>query len=219
VNSQTNPVTVRCLACGNVGRVAGDLAGRAVSCKRCKSRCEVLAPPTHVPANAESNTPAASAPHRSPRQLPSSGAELVDKSAGHSTTTQTVRSLLTWRGIAEAAGLVVLGLIAFCGVVLVFGSLKCDSSPKHGDKIGARAAAEGLVRMQLWSPATARFDTQVADLGGGKYSVSGWVDSDGGQLDNENRPGITVRTHFSFDLQHVHGATYRPASPWVESLR
>jgi hypothetical protein len=44
IKPDSEPIMVRCPDCGRTGRVPGRLAARAVSCKHCKTRCEVVEP-------------------------------------------------------------------------------------------------------------------------------------------------------------------------------
>ena len=88
------------------------------------------------------------------------------------------------------------------GVVLliifyIIGSNGDNSSPSSStNKFLAYNYAENFIEKKLKSPSTADFpgvsekDKHITDLGGGKYKINSWVDS-------QNGFGATIRTNFS----------------------
>ncbi len=106
-------------------------------------------------------------------------------------------------------------------VVLAAGST--DSSGKGAGptsvasgKIEAWVMTQQFVKERLKSPSTASFggifsgdyqepDSIVSDLGGGKYRVNAWVDS-------QNTFGATLRTRFVCDLEDGGGGKWRCTS-------
>lgn len=97
-----------------------------------------------------------------------------------------------------AAGLLV---IAFIFALAVTGNHHGpDGTPSHDDdKCGAWVAAQTFVGNQLRCPSTADFGWQtyseaVTSLGGNRYAVSGYVDS-------QNGFGAMVRTQFACEVR------------------
>lgn len=101
-------------------------------------------------------------------------------------------------------------------IVLAIGCSRSDvpakssafSSQSVSVKQEAWKAAQGFVRQRLKAPSTASFggdgpdkqnaETVIADLGGGKYRATGWVDS-------QNSFGAQIRSDFVCDLDLVNG--------------
>ena len=88
-----------------------------------------------------------------------------------------------------------------------------ETGPDPNDgKFSAWVMAKNFVKERLKSPSTADFggvfsDYQdpvsvVTDLGGGKYVVRAWVDS-------QNGFGATIRTRFICELQDMGNARWR----------
>jgi len=74
----------------------------------------------------------------------------------------------------------------------------------HADGMAA-ATCEELVERQLKAPATAKFaparETVIANLGGGKYRVSGYVDS-------QNSFGALIRSRYSCAVTTTNGTNF-----------
>lgn len=72
--------------------------------------------------------------------------------------------------------------------------------------IDAGIVCEQFVTRSLRSPSTAQFphvrQSDVADLGNGKYTVNSYVDA-------QNGFGATVRTAYTCTVQHVSGKQFR----------
>ena len=104
----------------------------------------------------------------------------------------------------EAKGcliLIGLGVCAFIFVAILTsgGSSSNPSSPAH-DKAMAWVMAQSFIEQRLKAPSTAKwpwgYDDKVLDLGGGRYKVKGYVDS-------ENGFRAMIRTRFTLDMQYT----------------
>ena len=81
---------------------------------------------------------------------------------------------------------------------------------KYGSKSEAWFMAQQFVEDRLKSPGTAEYgqqglwdtDERVTDLGGGKYRVRGWVDS-------QNSFGAKVRANFALTIQYDGNERWR----------
>lgn len=115
------------------------------------------------------------------------------------------------RKVGEAAGKkgakVMLGCGLLLGACIIFGLLLPDDVTQTGigGKIGAMAMAQQFVEGRLSSPSTADWpwvsaDDVVADLGGGRYRVTSYVDS-------QNAFGAVIRTHYVCVLRKSSGGS------------
>ncbi len=94
--------------------------------------------------------------------------------------------------------------------VIVFnvfkGCVSTTSSYSSSDRITVLTMAQELVKDTLAAPSTARFpwpsEHDVRELGGGRYSVSSYVDS-------QNVFGAMVRTHYTAIVQDVGDGKWR----------
>ncbi len=81
------------------------------------------------------------------------------------------------------------------------------SSTNSSNKFLAYNCAEDFVERRLKSPSTAKFpktmerSNHITDLGGGKFEINSWVDS-------QNSFGATIRTNFSCTVA-IDGETAR----------
>lgn len=105
--------------------------------------------------------------------------------------------------------LFIIGVVLMT-ILYMIGSIGGDSSTSNSasnNKLLAYDYAEDFVKKQLKSPSTANFpgvseeNKQTIDLGGGKYQINSWVDS-------QNGFGATIRTNFSC-LIIIKGDTIR----------
>ncbi len=103
-------------------------------------------------------------------------------------------------------------IIVMALILLAFGSSDdggdgtSSTSTKAPDKIDAWVMAQQFVEDRLKSPSTADFGSAfgdyqdpekvVTDLGGDKFSVRAWVDS-------QNSFGATIRTHFVCEVEYL----------------
>jgi len=100
-------------------------------------------------------------------------------------------TFLTW--IIIIAVLMTIFYITYIGSVEDNSSLNSSSST---NKFVAYSYAEDFVKQNLKSPSTADFpgvsekDQHITNLGGGKYKIESWVDS-------QNSFGATIRAKFS----------------------
>ena len=100
--------------------------------------------------------------------------------------------------------LIVVGAVIFIGVVVPIMSPHGGGSKVRRERIAAMLGAQAFVKDRLVSPSSADFggwfgqdaEDCVTALGGGRYSVCGWVDS-------QNRFGVTVRSNFRCTLRNV----------------
>ncbi len=106
-------------------------------------------------------------------------------------------------------------------VVLAAGSTDSSgtgsgSNSTSSKKIDAWVMAQQFVEDKLKSPSTASYggvfsgdyqdpDSVVTVLGGGKYRVRAWVDS-------QNSFGAQIRTHFTCELEDQGGGSWRCTS-------
>jgi len=122
-----------------------------------------------------------------------------------------IRSLLIFAG----------GLMAACGSrplppeeearraevrAEIMSSMEARLKDKRQDALAAATVAcRDYVRKRLEAPLTALFapapETLKENLGGGKYQISGWVDS-------KNASGAVVRTRFACDLHTPNGREF-----------
>lgn len=121
-----------------------------------------------------------------------------------------------------------LGTLVLCGLISAagFSFLMPDASPESaapkptntpgrvlyedtpvpatGSEAAAWTACERFVSEQLKAPSTAEFsgfDTQISDLGNGRYVVRGYVDA-------ENSFGAMIRNDYLCRVEHETGITY-----------
>jgi len=90
-------------------------------------------------------------------------------------------------------------------IFFAFGSGDTDgSSSSEHSKIVAYNYAEDFIELRLKSPSTAKFpgtfqkNKHSTDLGGGKYRISSWVDS-------QNGFGAMIRSRWSCKITFVDG--------------
>lgn len=107
----------------------------------------------------------------------------------------------------KKAAKIMLGCGLLLGVCIIFGLLLPDDVTQTGigGKIEAMAIAQQFVEGRLSSPSTADWpwvsaDDVVVDLGGGRYRVTSYVDS-------QNAFGGTIRTHYVCVLRRNSGGT------------
>jgi hypothetical protein len=88
-----------------------------------------------------------------------------------------------------------------------------EIKPKYPSKLDAWNMSHQFVEKTLRSPSTAdygslwdgtsqNYEKCVTDLGGNKFSIIGWVDS-------QNAFGTVVRTNFSMTLQYMGNDTWK----------
>jgi hypothetical protein len=106
--------------------------------------------------------------------------------------------------VGTVLGFGCLGII----VLMIFASLQGGSStPTQGDRYGAYDVCQKFVSMRLRAPGSAKFPSLTADgvsavdLGGGRYSVSAYVDS-------QNGFGALLRMTFSCEVNWQSGRSY-----------
>jgi hypothetical protein len=111
---------------------------------------------------------------------------------------------------AQTAGTVLgvgcLGIV----VIMIFVSLQGGSSstPTKGDRYGAYDVCQKFVSMRLRAPGSAKFPSLTADgvkatdLGDGRYSVNGYVDS-------QNGFGALLRMTFACEVNWQGGSSYK----------
>lgn len=90
-------------------------------------------------------------------------------------------------------------------IFFAFGSGDNESSSSTGDnKMLAYNYAEDFVKQRLKSPSTAKFpgifekNDHITELGGGKYRISSWVDS-------QNGFGAMIRSRWSCTITFADG--------------
>lgn len=110
---------------------------------------------------------------------------------------------------AQAVGTVIgvgcLGIV----VLMIFTSLQSGSStPTQGDKYEAYDVCQKFVSQRLRAPGSAKFPSLTAsgvtavDLGGGRYSVNAYVDS-------QNGFGALLRMTFACEVNWQSGQSYK----------
>lgn len=174
-------ITIRCRKCGDEGQVSEKRAGATIKCRQCGEPMRV---PPAVPREDE--------------------VELMEEG-----------------GAGAGGNTKVFLFVGFAFLVLVIGLMLPDRPERKAEREREDAAekqereqserkgeawvmAQQFVKDKLKSPGTADFgwlqtsEDTVQDLGGGKYRIRGWVDS-------QNTFGATVRTRFVCELKHAGG--------------
>ena len=90
-------------------------------------------------------------------------------------------------------------------ILCALGVGSSESGSSGPDEVGAFFMSKKFVEERLKAPSSADFcsysDATVTDLGGGRFSVSAYVDA-------QNSFGATIRTYYSCVLRSTDGDTW-----------